>query len=202
MKFIFAFIAGTMLAASPVFAADGTGFYVGAGFGETAIEVNDVFDVGLKFDDSGTTWKVLGGYNFLKYLGAELEYIDAGDAEDKWSFEDEGDTLDVEATIGLSGWNASAVGILPLGEKFNLFAKLGFIVWDADFELRATLRDSGGIIIDEDSEKGTDDGTDLSWGIGGGFNFTENFGVRLEYQSFEIEDTDSALLSASVLWMF
>lgn len=200
MRFIIAFAASTLLVASPAMAADDSGFYIGAGFGETAVEVNDIADLGLKFDDSGTTWKILGGYQFMKYFGAELEYIDAGDAEDRWRESAGGYSAEVDASIGFSGFNASAVGILPLGEKFNVFGKLGFIMWDADFEV------SGSVVgpdIDEDfRDRGTDDGTDLSWGIGAGFNFTENLGVRLEYQSFEISDTDAALLSGSVLWMF
>ena len=201
MRFIFAFVTSALLASAPAFAADDSGFYIGAGFGETAVEVNDIYDLGLKFDDSGTTWKILGGYKFMKYFAAELEYIDVGDAEDSWREEDGPYFAEADATIGLSGFNASAVGILPLGEKFSVFGKLGFIMWDADFELEGdtNLPEFEGVDL---SDKGTDDGTDISWGIGAGFDFTDNFGVRLEYQSFEIEDTDAALLSGSVLWMF
>ena len=199
MRFIFAFVTSALLASAPAFAADDSGFYIGAGFGETAIEVSDIADLGVKFDDSGTTWKVLGGYRFFKYLAAELEYIDAGDAEDSFREEEGPYFAEADVTIGLSGWNASAVGILPLGEKFNVFGKLGFIVWDADFEAELDTNVPG---IEDFRERGTDDGTDISWGIGAGFDFTENFGVRLEYQSFEISDTDAALLSGSVLWMF
>jgi OOP family OmpA-OmpF porin len=202
MRFIFAFVATALLASAPAFAADDAGFYVGAGFGEAAVEVNDIVDSGLKFDDSGTTWKLVGGYKFMKYLAAELEYFDSSDAEDRWTGEFEGFSEELKVKIGLSGFNASAVGILPLGEKFNVFGKLGFVMWDADFEARYIERDPAGVVVFDEQEKGTDDGTDISWGIGAGFDFTENFGVRLEYQSFEIEDTDAALLSASVLWMF
>lgn len=201
MRFIFAFVASTLLVASPAMAAEDSGFYIGAGFGEMAVEVNDIYDLGEKFDDSGTAWKVLGGYKFMKYLGVELEYIDAGDAEDSYRYEEGKYFAEADVTIGVSGFNASAVGILPLGEKFNVFGKLGFIMWDADSELDGdtNLPEFEGFDLDE---RGTDDGTDLSWGIGAGFDFTENFGVRLEYQSFEVSDTDLALLSGSVLWMF
>jgi len=197
MRFIFAFVTSALLVSAPAFAADDSGFYIGAGFGETSVEVNDI--EGLKFDDSGTTFKILGGYQFMKYFGAELEYIDVGDAEDSYREESEGLFAELDVTIGVSGFNASAVGILPLGEKFNVFAKAGFFMWDADFELDL---DTNVPDFEDLSDKGTDDGTDFSWGIGAGYNFTENFGVRLEYQSFEITDTDLGLLSGSVLWMF
>jgi OOP family OmpA-OmpF porin len=200
MRFIFAFVTSALLASAPAFAADDSGFYIGAGFGQTAIEVNDVYDLGVKFDDSGTTWKILGGYKFMKYLAAELEYFDAGDAEDRWREEDGPYSAEARVKIGLSGFNASAVGILPLGEKFNVFGKLGFVMWDADYEVRASIDLPD--FVDEVRDRGTSDGTDLSWGIGAGFDFTDNLGARLEYQSFEVEDTDTAMLSASVLWMF
>ncbi len=95
-------------------------------------------------------------------------------------------------TAILSGWNASVVGILPFAERWNVFAKLGFFMWDADVGYRAL----GG------SSSDTEDGTDFSWGIGGGFDFTENFGAVLEYQSLEVTETDVALISASLLWKF
>lgn len=190
MRFIIAFVAGTLLAASPAFAADDSGFYIGAGIGDGSVTVD--IDEASDFDGSDTAFKVFGGYKFMKYLGAELEYIDSGDAEDKWS---EG-IEELKVTIGFSGFNASAVGILPIGEKFNVFGKLGFIMWDAD--LRAKF--SAGSF--EESESDSDSGTDFSWGVGAGFDFTDNFGVRIEYQAFEIEDADSDLFSGSVVWMF
>ena len=86
----------------------------------------------------------------------------------------------------MSGWNLSGMGILPIGEKFNVFAKLGIIFWDA--ELRGF---------------GDDSGEDFSWGIGGGFSFTDHFGVRLEYQGFEIEDSDTVdMISLGASWNF
>jgi OOP family OmpA-OmpF porin len=199
MRFIFACVTSALLASAPAFAADDSGFYIGAGFGEMAIEVNDIADLGVKFDDSGTTWKILGGYRFMKYFGAEVEYIDGGDAEDSFREEEGPYFAEADVTISLSGWNASAVGILPLGEKFSVFGKLGFIMWDADFEAKL---DTNVPDVADFSERGTDDGTDLSWGLGAEFDFTDNFGVIVEYQSFEISDTDAALLSASLLWMF
>jgi opacity protein-like surface antigen len=50
---------------------------------------------------------------------------------------------------------------------------------------------------------GTDDGEDVSWGVGLGFDFADNLGVTVEYQGFEIEDTDTVdLISAALVWKF
>ena len=194
MRFIFAFVTSALLASAPAFAADDSGFYIGAGIGDGSVTVD--IDEASDFDGSDTAFKVFGGYKFMKYVGVELEYIDAGDAEDKWSESFEGISEELKVTIGFSGFNASAVGILPIGEKFNVFGKLGFMMWDADLRARYSFDGFS------DSESDSDSGTDFSWGVGAGFDFTDNLGVRVEYQAFEIEDADADLFSGSVVWMF
>ena len=166
MRFIFALIAASVFAVSPAIAQD-SGFYVGAGIGDFGVKVDG-------FDGSDTGFKVFGGYRFIKYLAAEVEYLDGGTVEDGG------------LEIDVSGFNLSGVGILPVGEKFSLFAKLGMIFWDAD---------SNGF--------GDDSGEDFSWGIGAGYSFTEQFGMQLEYQGFEIEDADTVdMISLGATWKF
>jgi opacity protein-like surface antigen len=169
MKFIFALLAAAGLVTTPAFAADGSGFYVGAGIGDFGIKLD-----GESFDANDFGFKVFGGYNFIEYLGVEVEYIDGGSPSDHG------------ISIDMYGFNFSAVGIWPVTEQFDLFAKAGFISWDAK---------AHGL--------GNADGEDFSWGVGAGWDFTDQFGIRGEYQGFEIEDTDSTYLwSASVLWRF
>lgn len=194
MRFIFAFVASALLASAPAFAADDAGFYVGAGIGDGSVTVD--IDEASDFDGSDTAFKVFGGYKFMKYVGVELEYVDGGDAEDQWRESFEGVTEELKVTIGFSGFNASAVGFLPIGEKFSVFGKLGFMMWDADLRARYSFDGFS------DSESDSESGTDFSWGVGAGFDFTDNLGVRVEYQAFEIEDADADLFSGSVVWMF
>lgn len=197
MKFILATVASALLATSPAFAADDSGFYVGAGFGDFGLEFDHSDAIG--FDGSDTAFKLIGGYQFIKYFGLELEYIDAGDAEDVWRGEYEGYSVKVTNTVGLNAFNGSTVGILPLGEQFRVFGKVGLIYWDADAEEKVFYEE----LDVTEKYRHSDDGTDFSWGIGAGFDFTENLGVLVEYQGFEIEDVDTAdLISGSVVWRF
>ena len=130
---------------------------------------------GFSGDDMG--YKVFGGWMFNPYIGGELEYIDGGTAEDRG------------VEIDVSGFNASLRGAYPVSEQFSVFAKVGMLFWDADVS-------SSGV-------SGSDDGEDFSWGVGLGFDFADNFGVTLEYQGFEIEDTDTVdLISAGLVWKF
>ena len=190
MRFIFTVIAAAALFASPAFAADDGGFYVGAGVGSFGLDSN--VTEGVDFSGDDTAFKVFGGYGFNQYIAVELEYIDGGTAEDSYS--DGVDTLKVG--IDVSGFNASVVGAWPIGEQFKVFGKIGMLFWDADFDAKL----NGAPVLDGDT---SDSGEDFSWGVGGSFDFTDNFGAQIEYQGFEIEDVDTAdLISASVYWRF
>ena len=77
-----------------------TGFYIGAEVGSTDVEHADS-DIGFKF---------LGGYQFNRYVAAELGYgllYDKSDVEVK--------TLE-----------AVAVGMFPIANQFSIIGKLGF----------------------------------------------------------------------------
>lgn len=191
MKFIIATLATGLLAVTPAMAAEDGGFYVGAGAGSFGIDYNEV-DNGDVFTFSGddTAFKLFGGYNFNKYLGAEVEYLDGGTIDETYDL-GEGFTLGVD--IDVTGFNLSIVGVAPIGERFSLFAKVGMVFWDVDF-----IED-----FDGDVTVYNDSGEDLSWGLGAGFNFTDQFGARIEYQSFDVHDLDTVdLISASVTWSF
>jgi len=195
-KTLVAAVATTLLAASPAFAADDTGFYVGAGVGNFAANSDLIYN-GKDWDGSDFGYKVFGGYQFMKWLAAEAEYVDGGEPDDNFNspaFPDDR----LKASVGITGFVGSAVGIWPIGESFNLFGKLGFIYWDADGS--AKIRDAAGTIV---KTSVGEDGTDFAWGVGGTWNFTETFGVRAEYQGFELSNFDSVdFASASIIWRF
>jgi opacity protein-like surface antigen len=172
MKFLAASIASALVFASTaVMAADGGGFYAGAGVGSYGVDVG-----AFSGDDIG--YKVFGGWMFNEYIGAELEYVDGGTAEDHG--------LEVD----VSGFNASIKGSWPVSDQFDVFAKVGYVFWDADFH-------------DDDFGSDSDSGEDFSWGVGAGFDFTDHLGATIEYQGYEIEDTDTVdFISASVIWKF
>jgi hypothetical protein len=74
MKFVFTAVASALLlSATPAMAADGTGFYVGAGVGSMGVDVGE-------FSGDDTSFKIFGGWDFNQFLGGELEYIDGGGA--------------------------------------------------------------------------------------------------------------------------
>ena len=48
---------------------------------------------------------------------------------------DGGTAEDFGVEVDVSGFNLSLMGILPVGERFDLFVKFGMIAWDADGDM-------------------------------------------------------------------
>ena len=133
----------------PALAGDG---YVGASY------MNSEFEFVQGSDASSSGWKIFGGYNFIKYFGVELTYYDLG-SFDEGLFE-----ADVKV------FDLAPRGILPLGERFELFAKLGYSNVDVE-----------GIADWE-----------LMYGAGAGLKLGKKFGIRIEYEAWDVETSLSA----------
>lgn len=116
------------------------GFYAGASIGSTDFELDDGQ---LASDDIG--YKVFGGYDFNRYFGVELAYFDGGALVE--------DLFDLE--LGVSGFISSAIGRVPLGDSFALFARLGYSAYDIDVDssfLGLQSQDDSGSDLDEGAE--------------------------------------------------
>lgn len=202
---IFLLAYSLLIAASPASAAD-RGFYAGAGLGQMNTEVDDVLGLDYDFDEDDVGFKVFGGYQFFPWLGVEGAYLDGGSPSIKESRGDE--TL----KLGIDVWSlvASAVFALPVGERFELFVKPGIAYWDASTSLGFSSPTFS------DSFREDDSGSAFFLGAGAGFEVTENFGLRLEYEWFEVApewdsdndefvdelDANAGYLSASFLFRF
>lgn len=99
-----------------------------------------------------------------------LLYLYLGEAED-----DVAPIWEVEVT----GFNFSAVGIIPVNAQVDVFGKIGMFMWDVE------LSEQGY------GKLGEDDGTDLSLGLGAAFHVTQEFSVVAEFQRFtDVSDGD------------
>lgn len=161
-------------------AAD-NGIYIGAGIGQSTVEIDDVFATGRDFDGNDLGYKVIAGVRPLDWLGIEANYVNFGEPDDTVA----GVRLRTEG-YGLSGF---ALGFLSLGPA-DLFAKVGIVSWDSEIS---------------NPEVGTlddDDGTDLAYGAGVQFRLL-SLGVRAEYEIFDIEDVgDANMISVSLTYTF
>ena len=167
------------LAAGSVHAAD-NGIYLGGSIGQGGVQLDDAIE-GFDYDANSTAYKLIIGWRFLDWLAVEGDYVDLGSGDDTL----DGDRFESD----VSGVMASVVGFLPVG-PVDLFARVGAIAWDA--ELTGPTPEFSG----------SDDGTDLTYGIGAQFRVW-SLSLRAEYERFEIEDADTVdLISVGVTWTF
>ncbi|WP_346799472.1 outer membrane beta-barrel protein (plasmid) [Halomonas sp. Bachu 37] len=136
------------------------GGYVGASVGHS--EFPDDFDNSISFS-------VKGGYKFSENFAFEAAYLNLGKADDGIS-----PVWEAEVT----GINTSVVGIAPINQNLEVFAKVGTFFWSVD------LSEEGYGKIAED------DGTDIGFGFGGAYHITDDISVFAEYQRFDVDDGD------------
>ena len=84
----------------------------------------------------------------------------------------------------------TAVGSVPITDKFSAYAKAGFHAWNLDDAIP-------GLTGNND-----DSGTDPTYGVGVQYRFTDNLALRGEYSRFEMEDLDQDLAQLQVRFDF
>ena len=169
-------------------------------------------------DDSVSAWGVQVGYRFGKYFATEVGYANLGEASYRLPINVQvtatdlvggGSALDVfpaeRATVFTSaGPTISAIGILPLGQHFELQARGG--IYLADTRQTARIRDVE--FAENVAHRRVDASqTELLAGIGGIWNINENFSLRVEYQKFfdvgddeKTGESDIDVINLSVLF--
>lgn len=171
-----------MLSVVPFAVAENTAWYIGGGFGSADDD---------KLDDTDTAFKVFGGYWFNPHLALEGAVIGLGD-----SFGPEDLIKD--------GFAVQVLGAVPIGERFELFAKGGFFFWEVRIEtddLECSDFGSGFICFFEEDE--IDDGVDPAYGIGAQYRFRERWKVRGELERFkDVAESDVDLVSVNIVFRF
>ena len=135
-------------------------------------------------------FKLYGGGFFSPNFGAELAYVDLGEARYSGDFFG---TPVTGGTVGIWGYNVAALVRLPLGERFSVFGKLGVFLWESE---AADL--TGGDPF-RSTTRGWDGG---SFGIGVAWRFTGNLSARVEFEQFPVDTSDASLLSLGLQYSF
>jgi OOP family OmpA-OmpF porin len=185
-------LASTVLALPAAAQMSMSSAYIGGGLGQSKFKdgCSGLSGLGVSCDDSDTSFKIFGGYQFNRYIAAELGYNDLGKAK----VTGPGGTDEFKATA----WELSAVGSWPVMDQLAVFGRLGAYYGE------------GKISGPDNGEKKT---TNLTFGAGAQYDFTRNFGVRIEWQRFSKikfhndvvgvdAEGDVDVLGASVLYRF
>jgi len=147
-------------------------------------------------DDSDLGFHAQFGYRFHRYFAAEFGLMQFGDLTTKSSGEvDYNGNGTFESATGSfrfhpNGFLFSAVGVLPVGEKVELFGRLGYLITSAERE--ASIKVEGETVI---AGSFTDDSQEPVYGLGVGFILNQMYSLRAEYQFSEVSDEELNFLS-------
>lgn len=173
------------LALMPLAANADSGFYIGAGVGAATVEAEfdttEFPELPESIDEDDNATKIFAGYIFdlpVVDLGIEAGYVNFGEPE---VATDVGDFTLEPTGINLWGIVSFDAGLI------DIYGKLGYIMWDAEFEL--------------DGLSESDDGTDLGYGVGLSFGLGP-VDIRGEYEMYDLEDADVSMLSLGVVYRF
>ena len=165
----FLFILFLLVAASA--RAQDSGFYLGGSLGQSKLQ--EWCDTGgssitlTSCKDTDTSWKVLGGYRFNRYVAAEATYVEWGEVTASTS-------TGVDVAAEQHSYGLAVVGTLPLGRGFELFGKAGFLMTEQ--ETRRVRPNPSTVDRDE---------TELHYGLGAKYAFTRNWALRGEWEKTE-----------------
>jgi OOP family OmpA-OmpF porin len=181
--------AAFLAVSAPAVAQSDAGWYIGGAYGMSSFSVDTAgIPSSVTVDDSDTGFKIFGGFQFNKHLGAEIGYVDFG----KVGFSGSALGIPVTGDTGVTAYTIAGVGTLPLNESFALFGKVGMFSWTAKGNASA-----GGVSISAD-----DSGSDVFYGIGARYNMNKNWGLTLELEQYDSSDDSVMLTSLGVRYKF
>lgn len=169
----------SLFVSSMTLEAQGAGFYLGAGLGESQTSLSASLNKG-----NDTAFNLMGGIQINPNFATELEYLNLGKV-----------TTLGNGSANSDGWAATLVGILPMSGNLSLFGKFGLArittAWDTASGVNPASQTQTGITL----------------GAGGELDFSPRNGVRLSYDNYQIGTTDpvtgnSGTITLSLLYRF
>jgi OOP family OmpA-OmpF porin len=178
-KIITAVALAAGLVSAPAFAQNWyVGFGAGIGnLGKTGQDITGLTNATI--DDSDKTYTIRGGYRFHPNLAVELGYYDLG----KYTFSGRSGSIDVSGSAKAKSYGISLVGIAPVAQNFELYARLGI----EESELKANANTAN--LTASDSERQTG----ATYGIGARYLITKEIGLFAEWMKNDKIEVDSYL---------
>ena len=149
--------------------------FVELGVGQAMYDVEDV-PAGVSVDDKDTTFAISGGWMFTPNIGAEVGYRDLGGISVSAG--------GASASADVDGFMLGAVGRFNVAQNIAIVPRIGLYMWDA----------SGGGL----ASGGSDDGTDLYFGVGAEYSFNKQFFAGVHWARFDASDADVDVIELKV----
>jgi len=135
-------------------------------------------------DDTDVGYQLAFGYRFHRYLAGEISLAQFGQVSSKASAGADFGSGFVPASVELA-FNAqgpvfSVVGILPVGEHLEAYARLGYMFASVEREYTERIDGQTGVRV---SAKG--DSQEPLYGVGLAWNVNQVYSIRVEYQKLD-----------------
>lgn len=156
-------------------------FYVGADLNRSFVDENiDVDGIDVLLDGETTGGRLLFGYAFNDFFAAEIAHVDFGELDQS--------ALGLSLSAEADGQELAVLGRLPLGERFALYGRLGYISWDGD--------------VGVDNLTAGISGNDISVGAGLEFAASDSLSLGLNATRYRLDDLDLAVVGLGIRFRF
>ena len=137
--------------------------YVGASIGQTDFNNNNLGNINpTSKDKKDTGWKFFLGFPLTQTFSLEAGYMDLG--------EQTASAGATTATANANVFNLVGIARFPVTDRISMFGKFGGYRWDMDSRIGTSTA--------------SDDGFNLTYGLGGQFSVNKDIGVRVEWEQF------------------
>jgi opacity protein-like surface antigen len=176
------------------------GIYVGLGLGSFDYSEDAAFLAPEPFEDTASTWKVYGGFEFGDHFGFEIRYGATDEIEQTLTgtdpfFGDFSAVFDTDFAIT----TALAMGMLPK-DWGTPYAGIGYFDITANADLTLTTDCCGTFTSDTSlDDTGLAAVLGIEWRFG---RFGTGIGVRLEYEWLDVDGGDASTLGVGVAYRF
>lgn len=152
--------------------------YLGLGLGQSKIpdqppsscaEFGLPSNCTLSRKDTDSAFRVFGGFRVTPNFAVEAGYVDLGKGHVNIT-----SPVVATADFKVSGLDVSAVGLVPFGANFAGMVRVGLFSW----KTIPSVSSGGVTVIDRDT------GVSATFGLGLMYDFSQQFGGRLEWQRF------------------
>jgi len=183
-------VLGTVSSSWAIAQDETTGPYIGGNVGRTRADFDNgsinrtLAGQGLTVqstteDNSGTGYKLFGGYQLNRNFAIEGGYFDLGKSSYTFNTTPVG-TFNGQTRV--RGLNLDLVGMLPVTDRFSVLGRIGA----AYAQSRASFNSTGNVPVNTTNPRRND--TNLKVGLGMQYAITEALAVRAELERYRIND--------------
>jgi OOP family OmpA-OmpF porin len=158
------------------------GLFVAASVGSA--NLSEDFD-GFDVDADSTAYRATAGWRFSDYLAVEVGYQNFG------RFDQTVDVAGAPTRVSLKadGFTLGGIVILPLGNRWSLFARGGAFFWDGDADINGVTA-------------ATPEDSNLYLGAGVRLTLSARWSLTADGSRYELDDTSSTVFSFGLLMIF